>query len=232
MIDLSHDWQNQKQPACVGVLAVSVSPNSSNSLVLEKASQQLATELQERLGTLDRSDLKALPVYAAYDSFYKRFKKTYHVQLQLESIVFKGKPIRYPNDLVGAMFMAELRTGLLTAAHDLESVDLPLTADIAAGGESYQRINGDPGVLKKGDLFIRDQVGILSSIIYGPDQRTQIKPGTTQALFTTYGPPGISSDQVREELEILEGYLQLADPGLIRDQLNVLQGSDPDMQTN
>jgi DNA/RNA-binding domain of Phe-tRNA-synthetase-like protein len=222
MIHLSPAWQTERPPVCVGILAVRNVPNCKANPDLMKASRQLEEELRERYGSLDRNGLRELPIYAAYDSFYRRFKKTYHVQLQLETVIFKGKSIQFPSALVGAMFLAELRTGLLTAAHDLGAVGLPLTADIAQGGETYQRLNGDLGELKKGDLFIQDRAGIMSSVIYGPDFRTRISLETNQAIYTTYGPPGIAKKQVLEELEILEGFLRLFAPNLEREYLEVL----------
>ncbi len=120
------------------------------------------------------------------------------------------------------MFMAELKTGLLTAAHDFSLLDLPLLADIAEGGETYRRLDGSQQDLKPGDMYIKDQQGILSSVIYGPDQRTQIQPGTSQAAFTTYGPPGISPALIEEQLKILEGYVRIFAPDVVRDLLVVL----------
>lgn len=221
MITLSPAWLKERPPAYVGILAVRNAPNCKTSPELEEASLHLEEDLRKKFGELDRSGLKALPVYAAYDSFYRRFRKTYHVQLQLESVLFKGKSIRYPSALVGAMFMAELNSGLLTAAHDLEAIMLPLTANIALGGEDYQRLDGTQQVLKAGDLFIKDQLGILSSVIYGPDHRTQIRSNTTQTIYTTYGPPGISKPQIRAGLEVLEGYLRLFTQDLKRELLEV-----------
>jgi len=120
------------------------------------------------------------------------------------------------------MFMAELETGLLTAAHDLTALGLPLVADVAVGLETYQRLDGSEQTLKEGDMYIRDQEGILSSVIYGPDKRTQIRPDTTQAVFTTYAPPGISKDQVQEQLEILESIIQIFSPKAERSLLVVV----------
>jgi hypothetical protein len=54
-----------------------------------------------------------------YNNYYKKFKKTYHVLLQLESIVFKNKSIHKVASLVEVMFIAELKNLLLTAGHDL-----------------------------------------------------------------------------------------------------------------
>ena len=44
----------------------------------------------------------------AYNACYKGFKKTYHVQLQLESVALKGRSIPRVAALMEAMFMAEL----------------------------------------------------------------------------------------------------------------------------
>jgi DNA/RNA-binding domain of Phe-tRNA-synthetase-like protein len=221
MITLSERWQESAAGARVGSLCVVNVPNVPDHPGLIAAGKELEQELRERYRDLDRQSLRELPVYSAYDTFYRSFRKTYHVQLQLESVVLQGKSIHFPSALVGAMFMAELKTGLLTAAHDLTVLELPLRADIAQGNESYQRLGGNNQVLKEGDLFIRDGKGVISSVIYGPDQRTRIKPGTNQAVFTTYGPPGISREQVLEELEILEGYLRLFAPRLEREDLSV-----------
>ena len=222
MISISPTLSEKMPEVCIGLLAVREAGNCPDNPALQEARQGLEVELRARFGDLDRNGLRALPVFSAYDSFYRSFRKTYHVQLQLESVLFKGKSILAPSALVGAMFMAELQTGLLTAAHDLSVLDLPLTADIALGAESYQRLDGTHQELKAGDLYIRDRQGILSSVIYGPDQRTRINPGTNQAVYTTYGLTGISRKQVLEELEILEGYLRLFAPQLEREILEVL----------
>jgi DNA/RNA-binding domain of Phe-tRNA-synthetase-like protein len=222
MITLSKLWQEGASGASVGLLSVRNVPNLSDHPDIDSARRDLEQELRTRFGELDRQSLRDLPVFSAYDSFYRRFKKSYHVQLQLESIVFKRKSILSPSALVGAMFMAELQTGLLTAAHDRAALELPLIADIALGGESYQRLNGTHQELKAGDLYIQDRQGIISSVIYGPDQRTQIQPTTNQAVYTTYAPPGISREQVLEELNLLEGYLRLFAPQLEREVLEVI----------
>jgi len=221
MLTLVDNFKVVMPSAYVGILAVSKVPNCPDHPALRAAREQLEVELRAQYGDLDRRGIRKLPVMAAYDAFYRQFKKTYHVQLQMESVVLKSKPILYPSALVGAMFMAELQTGLLTAAHDLAVLDFPITADIARGEESYLRLDGSEKTLKEGDLYIQDQQGILSSVIYGPDKRTRIQPGTEKALYTTYGPPGITKDQVLEELEILEGFLRYFAPHLEREVLTV-----------
>jgi DNA/RNA-binding domain of Phe-tRNA-synthetase-like protein len=222
MIELSTHWKEVLPEACIGLLAVKNTPNQKDHPDLKLARKNLENELKSKYGGMDRKSLRETPVFSAYDAFYRPFKKSYHVQLQLESIVFKSKSIFSPSALVASMFMAELKTGLLTAAHDLTALALPLVADVALGNETYMRLDGSDQTLKEGDMYIRDQEGILSSVIYGPDQRTQILPDTNQAVFTTYGPPGISKAQVQEQLEILESFIKLFSPDAERDLLVVL----------
>ena len=222
MIRVSPNWREHEPEASVGFLAISGALNIPDHPELQKAKKALEEDLRAQYAGMERKALRKEPALAAYDAFYRRFRKSYHVQLQLESVVIKGKPIFSPSALVTCMFMVELKTGLLTAAHDFDVLELPLTAEIAEGEETYQKLNGTEQQLKTGDLYIRDQQGILSSVIYGPDQRTQILPDTINSIFTTYGPPGISASQIEGQLEILEGYIRLFAPKAVRDQLLVL----------
>ncbi len=165
--------------------------NPKRNTSLEERKSALEQELRTRYASMDRAALKELPTLKAYNDYYKRFNKTYHVQLQLESVALKGKVIPQVAALVETMFMAELKNLLLTAGHDLATLEEPVGIKIASGNEHYIRINGQEQTLKKGDMTICDASGIMSSVIYGPDQRTQISAGTHQVLFTVYAPPGI-----------------------------------------
>lgn len=222
MITLSENWKKLQPAAKVGVLFLERVGNSSVPPSLAAAQEELESELRERYGGMDRKAVRELAVFSAYDAFYKGFRKTYHVQLQVESVAFQGKSIRSPSALVSCMFMAELKSGLLTAGHDQAFLELPLVADIAIGTESFQRLDGASQTLKEGDLYIRDQQGILSSVIYGPDFRTRIRKDTDGVVFTTYGPPGISEEQIKQQLTLLEGYARLFAPDLSRELLLVL----------
>ena len=140
---------------------------------------------------------------------------------QLESVIFKGKSIPSVTPLVEAMFMAELKNGLLTAGHDLGQVQGTLTLDAANGEETYVLINGKEQTLKVQDMFLRDDVSVLSSIIYGPDQRTRIAPETKHAVFTVYAPTGIARKAVEQHLEDIYSYVRLAAPQALRREQNV-----------
>ena len=204
MLAVTDAWKAAYPEAVVGILAMRCVVNPDHHAELDTRKAQLESELRARFASHDRAALKSLPVIRAYNDYYKRFGKSYHVQLQLESIVHKGKSIPRVAALVECMFMAELKNQLLTAGHDLDSLEMPVSIDVATGDENYTRINGTDQQMKPCDMMISDARGIISSVIYGPDQRTRITPETTRVLFTVYAPPGIESDVVRLHLQDIQ----------------------------
>jgi hypothetical protein len=65
---------------------------------------------------------------------------------------------------------------------------------------------------KAGDMMISDSEGIISSIVYGPDQRTHIRPETTRSVFTVYAPDGIEPRAVEAHLNEIVQHTQLIAP--------------------
>jgi len=209
MITTSQRWKDAYPGASVGILFMRRVLNPSSHQALDARKAELESELRNRFANCSRNDIKDTEPIRAYNAYLKTFKKTYHVQLQLESVVFKGKPIPQSAALVEAMFMAELQDLLLTAGHDMDVVQLPVSIDIAEGKERYIGLRGEEQVLKPGDMMISDRAGIISSIVYGPDYRTQIKPETRNVLFTTYAPPGVMHESVYEHLKHIQANVLL-----------------------
>jgi len=61
---------------------------------------------------------------------HTRFNKTYHIQLQLESIVLKGKSLPDVLPAVAANFIAEMETLVLTAGHDVAQLRGPISSGV------------------------------------------------------------------------------------------------------
>jgi DNA/RNA-binding domain of Phe-tRNA-synthetase-like protein len=221
MFEVTEAWKAAFPGAYAGVLVMREVINPASHDGLERCKEALMQEIRSRYAGLDRSQLEKIPSLQVYDAYYKRFKKTYHVQLQLESIVFKGKSIPSVAALVEAMFMAEIEDMLLTAGHDLDSLQLPVKLDVTKGDEVYTLMRGQPQQVKPGDMMISDGVGIISNIIYGPDLRTQIQPGTRNVIYTTYAPTGISQATATEHLENIQKYVRLFSPDARTEMLQV-----------
>ena len=210
MFSTSSEWQQAFPGALAGVLVLKNVSNPKSHPDLEKKKLDLESQLRSRFP--DTSAIKSHPTIQAYKEYYKQFKKTYHVLQQVESIACKGRSIPKVAALVEAMFMAELDSLLLTAGHDLDLVRSPVTIDFSKGDETYIRLNGQEQRLKKGDMFISDTEGILSSIIYGPDKRTSMNSKTLNILFTTYAVPGISEESLLTHLEGIAALVHLVSP--------------------
>ena len=209
MLIISDEIKKAYPEALLGMLAMRKVCNPNQHEELNQCKLELENNLRKNFARLERSDLKDMEPLKTYNDYYKRFKKTYQVLLQLESIVFKNRSIPKVASLVEVMFMAELKNLLLTAGHDLEVIDMPLKLDVASGKEKYTLLNGQEKELLLGDMMISDLKGIISSIIYGPDQRTRIKPNTQEVLFTVYVPPGIEKSKVFQHLQDIQNYVQI-----------------------
>lgn len=224
MFEVSSTWKSTYPDASAGVLVMRAVTNPSHHAALESKKTALEEELRVRYAGQDRATMASHPVLQAYGDYYRQFKKTYHIQLQLESIVLKGKSIPSVGALVESMFMAEMQDMLLTAGHDLDVLSLPLTLDVATGSEQYTLLRGEAQTLKARDMLIRDRNGVISSIIYGPDQRTQITPETQNVVFTAYAPPGIEEQTVVEHLQHIKENVLIFSPQAQVELLHVYKG--------
>jgi len=174
--------------------------------------QELAS-IRRRLEGYDRKALTATEPVCHYVSYYKRFKKTYHVLHQLESIL-AGKSIPDGFPLVESMFLAEVKHALLMAGLSLDEMDPPFTIGVAQGDEHYIGAAGEDVHVKASDIFLRDRMGIVLSTIYGQDSRTRITEKTENAMFLVDGVDGIAKDMIFSALEDILKYLRLFVPAV------------------
>lgn len=199
--------------ASVGIMVIDQASNPKSPLNLTELKTGIETSLRERYS--EKSLLRANPTVQAYETYYKQFKKNYVVLAQLESVIFKGRSIPNTNALVQAMFMAELDNMLLTAGHDLGAVEQPVSIGLGKENMNYTLMNGNEQSLKTNDMLMRDQKGIISSVIYGPDKRTRISSSTQDAMYVTYTPEGVSHSQIEKHFDDIYSYIQLFAPNAI-----------------
>ena len=212
MISVSDAWKTGHPGAGAGALVMRNLTNPAHHARLERWMTECEEELRARFAGSDRAALRALPALQAYASYYKRWGKTYHVQLQLESVALKARPISRGSALVGAMVTTELKHLLLTAGHDLDAVQPPVILTVASGEERYRLLGGRDQVAQAGDMLMADGRGVISSVLYGPDERTRITPETRQVLFAVYAPPGIAAPAIARHLEELQAAVRLFAP--------------------
>jgi len=226
LLIISDEVKKVYPEALMGILVMKNVCNPKKHEELDRCKLELENSLRKNFSGLDRADLKNMEPLKTYNDYYKRFKKTYHVLLQLDSIVFKNKSIPKVASLVEVMFMAELKNLLLTAGHDLDAIDLPIKLDVSNGEEKYTQISGQEKELIYNDMMVSDSKGIISSIIYGPDKRTQIKPNTQKVLFVVYAPPGIEKSKVFQHLQDIQNYVHIIAPESKVELMKVYEDKD------
>ena len=220
-IEVSERWHETFPGARVGVVLLANVDNSRRAKPLDQWKQKVESSLREKYSGFSRADLLELEVLKAYRDYYRQFNKTYHVQLQLESLVHKGKSLPNISPLVDSNFAAELNTLILTAGHDADLLRNPVRIDTTQLGDEFTQMNGVPKPLKPGDMMMSDADGIVCTIIYGQDQRTPISPKTRRALYVAYAPPGVSAAAVDEQLDSVRKNVLLFAPETETELLHV-----------
>jgi DNA/RNA-binding domain of Phe-tRNA-synthetase-like protein len=220
-------WRAAHPGATIGLLEVSGLDNTGPAPRLDERKRWVEAALRARFQDFSRADFLALPIIAAYDRYYTRFKKTYHVQLQLESVVLKGKNLPEVSPAVDANFAAEIETLVLTAGHDAARLEAPITIDVSGTEEEMVQMAGTPRILRPGDMVMRDRGGISCSILYGQDNRSPISEKTTHALYVAYAPAGVPAESVEQQLASIEENIRLFAPDAIVEQHRLISADQP-----
>ena len=216
-------WRDAHPGGIIGLLEISGVENTNASSSLDERKRSTETDLRERYKNFTRQGFLALPVMSAYDRYYNRFDKTYHVLLQVESIVRKGKNLPNVIPLVDANFIAEVETLVLTAGHDVAKLREPVYIDVSREGDQMTQMNGTSKVIRAGDMIMRDVEGISCSIIYGQDNRSPISASTTHVLYVAYAPVGVPEDTVDAQLRKIEENVRLFSPNVIVEQRRLIK---------
>ncbi|MEP7189570.1 MAG: phenylalanine--tRNA ligase beta subunit-related protein [Roseiflexaceae bacterium] len=224
-IDVTDRWHTIFPGGRVGLLLIGNVDNTPRVTPLDQRKRAIESHLRDTFAGFSRTDLLELATLQAYRTYYKKFGKTYHVQLQLESVVHNGKSLPNVSPLVDANFAAELETLVLTAGHDADLLEAPLTIDATHGGETFTQLNGSARSLKPHDMMMSDNKGIICTIIYGQDARTPISPRTRRALYVAYAPAGISGAMVQRQLDCIHENILLAAPEAEVEMLKVVSAT-------
>src|SRR5262245_49552645 len=222
VISATPEWCSAHPGAIIGLLELSGVANTQASPKLEARKRVTEAQLRERYQGLSRKELLTLPVMSAYERYYKRFSKTYHVQLQVESIVEKGKGLPNVSPLVDANFVAEVETLVLTAGHDAAKLEGLVSLDVSRDGDEMTQMNGATRAIHAGDMVMRDTHGVCCSILYGQDSRSPISSETAHALYVAYAPPGVGAEPVEAQLAKIEANVRSFSPEAVVEQLRLL----------
>jgi len=215
IISATDAWRAAHPGAVIGLLELSGVDNSRASVELTQRKRETEARLREQYQGYARPDFLSLPVMSAYNQYYRKFSKTYHVLLQVESIVLKGKSLPDVSPLVDSNFIAEVDTLVLTAGHDAAKLQGPVVMDVAREGDQIEQMTGGVKPVLAGDMIMRDAHGVCCSIIYGQDNLSPISSATTHVLYVAYAPVGVSAEAVDAQLNRMEENVRLFSPTAI-----------------
>ena len=216
------EWRAAHPGAVIGLLELSRVDNTRPSLELDARKRETAARVRDRYRGFTRQDFLSLPVMAGYARYYKRFGKTYHVLLQVESIVLKSKTLPNVSPLVDANFMAEVETLVLTAGHDADKLVGLVSMDVSRDGDQLTQMDGSPKAIPAGDMIMRDAKGVCCSILYGQDNRSPISRETSHVLYVAYAPAGVSAETVEAHLRAVEAHVRLMSPLAVNERQELL----------
>jgi DNA/RNA-binding domain of Phe-tRNA-synthetase-like protein len=221
-ISATNELQNTHPGALIGLLELSNVTVLSASPQLNEQKRETEKRLRHRYTGFTRQDFLSLPVISAYDRYYRKFNKTYHVLQQVESIALKGKNLPDVSPLVDANFMAEVETLVLTASHDVAKLHGVVSMDVGRAGDQLVQMNGMPKAILVGDMLMRDSHGVSCSIIYGQDNVSLITSETTHVLYVAYAPAGVPTEQVSAQLQRIKENVLLFSATMVVEQQQLL----------
>jgi DNA/RNA-binding domain of Phe-tRNA-synthetase-like protein len=222
-IEATEEWKSSHPGATIGLLELSAVLNTAPSSSLNERKRQTEARLRERYQGFSRQDFLSLAVMSDYERYYKSFNKTYHVQLQVESIVLKGKNLPDVSPLVDSNFIAEVETFVLTAGHDVAKLHGSVSIDVSREGDAMTQMNGTSKAIRAGDMVMKDAGGICCTILYGQDNRSPVSAQTSHVLYVSYAPAGVPADVVNLQLRRIEENIRLFSPAALVEQHHLLK---------
>lgn len=165
--------------------------------------------LREKFKDYDR---KAVFGENPYFRFFRKFKKTYPVMLQLESVLLKGRPFPSFNVVAELPFLLELTTQVLSGAHDIDRMEGPVELFLGTEKAPFMGMRGEWMHTYPGDFCARDEGGIIFSLIAGADERTCARLDSRHVLYPIFGTPDLPVTVIREAMETLERYIRVLSP--------------------
>ena len=147
-----------------------------------------------------------------YFRYFRKFKKTSPVMMQVESFLLKGRPFPEGHYNNSVAFLTELRTRCLLGSHDADKIEGNLIIYKATEKEPFPSIHGGEAHSYPGDITCRDDKSVVVSMIAGADSRTCLSDDSKHVLYFAFGTPGMDSDILQGYLEQVKKYILVLAP--------------------
>ena len=153
-----------------------------------------------------------------YFRYFRKFKKTYPVMMQVESFLLKGRPFPEGRYINAVAFLTELKTRILMGTHDAERVEGDIVIYTETDKVPFPSIHGSEGHSYPGDTTGRDDAGVIISMIAGADSRTCLQEDSKHVLYLAFGTPSTSPEVLDECLDQAEKYVKTLAPNAVTER--------------
>lgn len=150
-----------------------------------------------------------------YFRFFRKFKKTYPVMMQFESVLFKGRPFPNYNPVAEVPFLMELMTQVLSGTHDADRISGTVELYLGVEKEEFPGLRGVPFHTYPGDVCGRDREGIIFSMIAGADARTCARMDSRHVIYPVFGTPELPETVLADAMDTLCRYIQVLSPDAV-----------------
>ncbi len=189
----------------IGILEVKY----SNNWNIDKFDKFLNNELNKiKNSSYDRESVFRNDPYFRY---FRKYKKTYPVMMQVESFILKNREFRRDNYLNCIPFLSELKSHILLGSHDVSKIEGDLILYSSNDKEVFMGMGDREAHAYPGDVTGRDDKGIILSLISGADNRTCLNDNSRHILYFIFGVPGISKEDITSVKEELVSYINVLD---------------------
>lgn len=181
--------------------------NQKSNPHLEKEKEKIYKEIRKI------KDAKLIKRINEHKTFHEKFGRSYPIEFQVNSIR-EGKDIPTEFVLKDVLFINEMRHYCIISGHDVESLNGDLIFDLSMGTEHYIKINDKPQALKNGDIILKAQEKVITSLLYGPDSSTKITEKTKDCLYLFWFSSPISKAEFDKTItEFKESLRVISDKG-------------------
>lgn len=147
-----------------------------------------------------------------YFRYFRKFKKTSPVMMQVESFLLKGRPFPEGKYVNSVAFLTELKTRCLLGSHDADKIEGELVIYQETEKTDFPSIHGGVAHSYPGDITCRDDESIVVSMIAGADARTCLNDDSRHVLYFAFGTPGMAADVLEGYLRQVEAYVRVLAP--------------------
>lgn len=210
MLKITKDASVQELHIPYGMVEVQYPPRAEwNETAFRDLAEQELSALRGRYQDYDR---KAVFGEDLYVRFFKKFKKTYPIMLQFESVMFKGRPFTCDDPVTAVPFLLELTTHILSGTHDVAHIEGGLTLFMAEEKMPFIGLRGEEVHTYPGDFCARDDGGIVFSEIAGVELRSRAREESRHVFYPVFGTPGMDGAVLSGAMEQLLRYIRTLAP--------------------